>query len=221
MNKRARFTLLAVLIAVVVFVLIFAALSVGTPGKTNYKDEQRQAIGNNVVDSAISLVRDGDVVLRMGVGVYSQLIARINKTAKDFSHCGIVKLEDGYPFVYHSIGGEDNPDARLRRDSAGRFFDLQHNTAFAIVRYDLNSTQLKALDKAVEQIYLSHPRFDTKFDLSDTGKLYCTEFVAKALALATSDSGYIPMSIALGQRFIGIDNLYINNHAHMIWRVNF
>jgi len=172
----------------------------------------------HTIDSAISLLRSGNVVLRMGMGAQSQLLAQMNRGNKSYSHCGIVLVEKGYPFVYHCIGGEDNPDSRLRRDSATRFFSAAHNAAIAIVSYPIDTIKER---NVVQEFYHLRPRFDLQFDLATDDRLYCTEFVYKVLAKTTADTSYIPTTTVMGRRFIGTDNLYTNSHASLVWQVKF
>lgn len=171
-----------------------------------------------LVDTAVSLLQTGDVVLRMGTGAQSMLLSRLNKTDKRFSHCGLVVVENGYPFVYHCIGGEDNPDARLKRDSAKRFFSPRHNTALGIARYSVDTESEKGV---ILSYYNRRPRFDLNFDLATDDALYCTEFAWKVLTAAAGDTAFLPVSELNGRRYIGTDNLYINNHARLIWQVQF
>ena len=175
----------------------------------------------HIVDTAVSLLEPGYLVLRMGLGADSRLLAQMNRKDKSYSHCGIVLIENGYPFVYHSIGGENNPDERLRRDSAKFFFSPVYNTALAVVRYDFDSAELGELEKVVRAYYKLRPKFDMKFDLSTDDKLYCSEFVCKAVNKATRDTAYIGTTSVAGMRFVGIDNLFVNPHAHIIWQTTF
>jgi len=174
-----------------------------------------------VVDTAVSILRPGYLVLRMGLGADSRILAQMNRKDKSYSHCGIVMIEHGYPFVYHSIGGEDNPDERLRRDSAKFFFSPLHNTALAIIKYDLGSEQLGELKKVVHNYYQSRPKFDMKFDLKTDDALYCAEFVYKAVNKAAKDTNYIKTTSVSGYRFVGIDDLFVNAHAHLVWQAVF
>jgi hypothetical protein len=73
----------------------------------------------------------------------------------------------------------------------------------------------------VHAMYQQKPRFDTHFDLSSTDKLYCTEFVRNVLIAATTDTGYMPLSEAMGRKYVGTDNLYLNKHAAFVWQVKF
>lgn len=130
-------------------------------------------------------------------------------------------IENNYPFIYHSLGGEDNPDARLRRDSARHFFSPAHIAAFAIVSYPFTDTQQQALRQKVATIYNRHPKFDLQFDLNTDDKLYCTEFVYKAITTTLADTTYLPLTSVLGRTFVGTDNLFINDHAHLVWQVKY
>ena len=199
-----------------------------------HQHPQLKAIANNpivkgaadssnqhIVDSAVSLLKSGYIVLRMGLGADSRMLAQMNRKDKSYSHCGIVMVENGYPFVYHSIGGENNPDARLRRDSARFFFSPVYNMALAIVRYDLDSGKLDELGRVVRAYYRQRPKFDLKFDLRTDDKLYCSEFVYKAVNKAARDTAYIGTTSAAGLRFVGIDNLFVTPHAHIIWQTAF
>lgn len=174
-----------------------------------------------LVDSATHLLQTGDVVLRMGYGPHSLLLSRLNATDKRFSHCGIVLLEQGYPFVYHCVGGEENPNARLRRDSAARFFAPGSNSAIGIARYALSAHQLQQLISHVHHYYDLRPRFDLRFDLATDSLLYCTEFVYKVLSAAVADTAYIPLSYISGHPYVGTDNLYLNPHAALVWQVRY
>ena len=183
--------------------------------------QQARVWNKHAVDTAISLLRSGYVVLRLGEGAESYLLAQINRKDKSWSHCGIVMMEHGYPFVYHSIGGEDNPDQRLRRDSAGIFFSPQHNMGMALVHYNFNDTVVNELRDVVGRYYRQRPKFDMQFDLRTDDKIYCAEFVYKALNQATHDSAYIKTTKILGYTIVGTDDLFMNPHADIIWQTKF
>ena len=173
------------------------------------------------IDSVVGLLRTGNVVLRMGVGADSRIVAQMNQHDKAYSHCGIVMVEGGYPFVYHSIGGEDNPDARLRRDSACSFFSPRHNTGIAVIGYDHTAATVITLRQVVTTLYRQRPRFDMKFDLATDDQLYCSEFVYKAITRAVHDTGYLHTTYVLGHTIVGIDDLYLNSHARMVCAVRY
>ena len=174
-----------------------------------------------MTDSAVHTLRSGYVVLRMGLGADSKLLAGFNRHNKSYSHCGIVMVENGYPYVYHSIGGEDNPDERLRRDSAWFFFSPVYNSAIAVLKYDMDAAAVRRLDSVVRCWYRRKPLFDMKFDLATDDKLYCSEFVYKAICAAAEDSAYLPISFLGSKRYVAVDNLFLNSHAAFISQMKF
>ncbi len=172
-------------------------------------------------DSCVALLRSGDLVMRTGADVISYMLCQMNQEQKKYSHCGLVMIEHGYPFVYHSIGGEDNPNEKLRRDSANFFFSPANNLGFGIARYDADSTHLSMLGKVVRRLYKEGHRFDLKFDLSTDDRLYCAEFVYKAVDEAMGDTTYIRPITRKGFTFVGVDNLYCNSHARVICQIEY
>lgn len=174
-----------------------------------------------VVDSCVGLLKQGDVVVRKGNDVTSEMLCLMNATDKSYSHCGIVLIENGYPFVYHSIGGEDNPDARLRRDSANFWFSPANNLSFGIVRLDVPENKKDNLSGIVRRYYRQGKRFDIKFDLKSEDRFYCAEFIYKVVNRAIEDSAYLQPITLLGYTFIGIDNLYLNPHAGFVCQIRY
>lgn len=173
------------------------------------------------IDSAIRLLQPGDVVLRTGADATSVMLRQVNMRDKTYSHCGIVLIEDGYPFVYHSIGGEDNPDERLRRDSAVIFFSPVFNERLGIIRLPLNSRQINSLGRIVRGYFRAGVPFDMDFDLSTRDRFYCSEFVCRSIEQCIGDTAFFNRSQLLDKTFIGIDDLTDPCHAKLICNVGY
>ena len=58
-------------------------------------------------------------------------------------------------------------------------------------------------------------------DLKTEDKLYCAEFIYKAITRATSDPDYIKTTSVVGYRFVGIDDLFLSEHAKTVWQVRY
>ena len=174
-----------------------------------------------MIDSAITLLKNGDLVVRTGSDVTSYMLRQMNMQDKTYSHCGLVQVEDGYPFVYHSIGGEDNPDEVLRRDSASFFFSPRHNSGFGIMRYPLDAEKLTRLSGIVSGYYRQHKKFDMDFDLGTDDRFYCAEFVYKVINQTMADSNYLKPVTFKGFKFVAVDNLFRNEHASPVWQIEF
>jgi hypothetical protein len=170
---------------------------------------------------ARSLLQDGDLVLRTGNDFISLTLRQFSMQDKTYSHCGLVRITGGKIYVYHAIGGEDNPDARLRRDSFAAFCDPEHNLGFGVFRYRMTAGARQRLDSLVDLYYRERIPFDMKFDLSTDSSFYCAEFVYKVVERATRDPHYLPVSHIGSFTYEAIDNLFVNAHARPVYRAVF
>jgi hypothetical protein len=172
-------------------------------------------------DSCVRILKQGDIVFRKGNDATSDMLCLLNLTDKTYSHCGIIAIENGYPFVYHSIGGEDNPDAKLRRDSAGFWFTPANNNMVGIARTDMKDEEKNRTGELLRWFYKEKIKFDMKFDLRSDDRFYCAELVYKAIIQATGNKEYFKPVTAFGFRYIGIDNLYLNPHCKTVCQVRY
>lgn len=200
---------------------ICACTSKSKNASANGASSQQIIARLKTADSGVALLKSGDIVLRTGNDLTSYLLTLVNPWDKVYSHCGVVSVEQGYPFVYHAIGGEDNPDQRLRRDSAARWFSPTINLGFAILRFNFQDSTRNALIRIARKLYLERRLFDLSFDLKTEQRLYCTEFVCKALWRATKDSSRPKPYRLLGQTYLAPDVLYRQSNARFICRVQY
>ena len=206
------------LLAPLASVFLMAGISLRRERATAALISSNNSWNQRAIDSAIALLQPGDVVLRSGLGADSRIFAELNTKDKSYTHCGIVLMEGGRPMVYHCIGGEENPDQRMRREDAKTFFSAESNSSMAIVRY-AGSPSLRRLQQVVYDFYLARPKFDLKFDLASDDALYCSEFVYKSFLRAGAD--YIPTSGRLGRTYVAIDDLFMNSHARFVCRLTY
>jgi hypothetical protein len=204
----------------------FAVIKANEDPVADYVVRARQERINNpenkkLIDSAIGLLRTGDIVLRKGADITSYMLSEMNRLDKTFSHCGIVIIENGYPFIYHSIGGEDNPDQELKRDSALFWFSPANNLAAGVARHHFSSEQVEDLLAVVRKFYKEKRKFDMNFDLASNDRLYCAEFAYKAINQAMKDTNYIRPVSFNGYRYVGTDNLYLTRGGTLICRVQY
>jgi hypothetical protein len=178
-------------------------------------------VNEEIIRKGSALLKDGDLVLRTGNDFISLVLRRFSRVNKTYSHCGIVRKKNGKFFVYNAIGGEDNPDAKLRRESFEQFCDPAHNLGFGIFRYHLKEKELKRLDSIVDLFYNKKIPFDLKFNLQTDSSFYCAEFVYKALNLATGKPHYLPVSYIADFKYVAIDNLFLNKHTKKIYSAVF
>jgi hypothetical protein len=203
--------------------LIFAYVYPQPVAKDNTPNARRAALTWNQVhgDSAISLVRDGDLVLRSGSDAISALFRKVNTKDKSYSHAGVVFIENGYPFVYNCIGSASDPHALLKRDSLKAYIDPYNNLGYAIYRYPLSAGQINKLHTTVIQYFKERRTFDPYFDLHTDSSLYCTEFVYKAVIATTGDKKYFPITRASNFNFIAVDNLFSRKDIRLVCKIGY
>lgn len=173
------------------------------------------------VDSCSGLLRTGDLVVRRGDDMTSYMLSQLNSEDKTYSHCGFVVIEDEHTYVYHSIGGEDNPDQIMKRETATQWFSPANNLAIAVYRYDLADSLITQIVEQLHIYYGQKKMFDMDFDLATDDRLYCSEMIYKVVQAITGDDKYIKESTAYGRSFVGVDDLYLNPHTKLICQVRF
>lgn len=148
-------------------------------------------------------MRDGDVVLRGGAGLWSATFARLNTRDRRFSHAGVVvNTPDGWQ-VLHAQADDFGRHGRVRLDS---WADFAAAPALALLRADDPGVAARTA-RAAWAIHASDPAFDLDFDLSDASRVYCTELVWLALREALGADPLARKPLVRGRPAVLTDNL--------------
>lgn len=162
-------------------------------------------------------VKTGDLIMRTGNDFTSDVMRKLSLEDKTYSHCGIASLENDTLFVYHAMGGEWNPDKKIRRDPFILFCNPNENRGFGIFRYSLSDTQMVRFLSNITSYYQQGILFDMKFDLTTDDKMYCTEYIYKAL----DEIIPLPTTTINGITFVAPDNLYTISGCEPIKQIDF
>ncbi|MEQ1675694.1 MAG: YiiX/YebB-like N1pC/P60 family cysteine hydrolase [Chitinophagaceae bacterium] len=174
-----------------------------------------------VIDSAKTLLQNGDVIFRNGTDEVSRAARSMNRKDTSFSHCGLVFIENDTPFVYHALGGIYNPSQKLRRDPLDSFCTPAENNAFGIYRYSLKEGQEEKLRSVVRGSFNAGLKFDLFFNYQSDDVMYCSEFVFKSLnkSLGGALSKYVRLdTIPYG---VTTDDIFLNENCRLIKRQQF
>ncbi|HEY6506260.1 MAG TPA: YiiX/YebB-like N1pC/P60 family cysteine hydrolase [Chitinophagaceae bacterium] len=193
-----------------------------------------------MISEGETLLKEGDLVVRLNNDPVSRYIKNFSRQDKSYSHAGIVLFENGIPYIYHIVNGEENPGEKLRKDLLSSYCAPRKNRAFGIFRYDMNDKEIKKLKEVITGWYAKGIQFETAFNLKTDDKMYCSEMVMKALVKATrkrilietvkptaAEAGVLSVHLRLpfaytnSIRVVPIDNLYLNPSCHMIKEYNF
>ena len=129
------------------------------------------------------LLKNGDVILRSGIGIWSEAFRSRNTHDKRFSHVGIVCIDpDGACRVIHAEGDDITGQGKVFSDTLEHF--VGQSSSIGIGR--LHASDPDAMVKAAAT-FADCP-FDWKFDTDDDSAIYCTELVD--LALRKLDSNF-------------------------------
>jgi len=198
------------------------------------------ASSEDKIKEGVTLLREGDLVMRNSTELSSQIIREFCRKDKSYSHAGLVFFENGYPMVYHIVPGDENPDEKLTRDSLFAFTPPRRNTGFAIYRYQLHPQELADMRTIVHDWYNKGVKFDSLLNLEDDDRLYCSELVYKAVRYATKERialnvtqatipelhiyskyTHVPISEIKRNECVAMDNLYIDPSCSLIKKFTF
>ena len=183
--------------------------------------EQRYNRDLRTIVQAEKNVKQGDLILRTGRDFTSDIMRRVSTKDKTYSHCGLASFEHDTLFVYHAIGGEWNPDQKLRRDPFELFCNPYESKGFGIYRYQLNRNEQLQIVNLIRNSYIKGIMFDMQFNLDSNDRMYCSEFVYKTIERATGYEIKIPVDTFNSLKFVAVDNLFINPFCKEVKRVKF
>ena len=132
-----------------------------------------------------SLLRPGDLILRRGSSIASDLIVTVLQDGSGLSHCALVMANNGKEIsLLHSVnasfGGADG--VQVTQLAAFNRNSLPHS--LVVLRPLATAAELHAIETMAEN-FRDHPAaFDNDFDLSDRRSLYCSELMVSIFEAA-------------------------------------
>ena len=166
------------------------------------------------INASTQLLESGDIVVRMGKGVWSEYFAGISKHEKLYSHAGIVVKINSELFVAHEDADDLTGHGSASLVSYAEFVADSSRLAFYRVKASVikrNSIAQKALSLTVRSV-----PFDINFSLDTVDALYCTEFVWYSV-LSSAGLDIVPKkSSFMGKQYISVEDLYTSPHVSRV-----
>ncbi|MBC7936939.1 MAG: hypothetical protein H7Y86_16450 [Rhizobacter sp.] len=178
--------------------------------KDSVKQQQGIVNAHKQISATAKEIKTGDLVTRTGNDFTSESLRNLCKRDQTYSHCGIASIENDTLFIYHAMGGEWNPDEKLRRDPWNLFAEPYSNNGVGLFRFELPDTTIKVLIDVVQHFYSSELIFDMKFDLKTDDKMYCTEFIYKSYLKASKEKLQFNISRIEDFEFVGPDDIFLH-----------
>lgn len=134
-------------------------------------------------------LESGQLVLSEAPGAYSFMFGLGTETFFDFTHAGVLVMEDGKPYVYDMSGeytcgvifAERPSDAIKGRCRRTPFMEYARANAYVEVFDPPKGTDRKKIAAWVQRMYEEQPPFDPYWNWKDEEKLFCTQFVQQAI----------------------------------------
>lgn len=164
-------------------------------------------------------IQSGDLITRTGNDYTSLRLRSLNQRNQTYSHCGIASIENDSLFIYHAVGGEWNPDEKLRRDAFELFAEPHSNKGIGIFRFAIPDTTKINLIEVAKQQYSEGLKFDMDFDLKSDDRMYCAEFIYKSFIKASNNRIVFNTSKIGPFIFIGVDDIFLHPLCSMTQQI--
>ena len=207
-------------------IFFLAACNSSTPYRDLVVSEKDSIAHEAMVNRAFGQIKQcrqriqtGDLVTRTGNDFTSESLRSLNRRNTTYSHCGIASVEHDSIFIYHALGGEWNPDQKIRRDPLALFAEPYSNKRLGIFRFDITDSLKKNVLNTVHSYYSHGVMFDMDFDLVSDDHMYCAEFVYKCYDRGSRGLLRFPHSFIESFEFIGVDDLFLHPQCHMVTEI--
>lgn len=150
-------------------------------------------------------LRHGDLLFREGKTLASEMARKASTRDRRFSHVGIVFKEEKEFFVIHAIHDEHKGFHGVVRESLAGF--LADGNAFGAYRMNLEKSAVHEIAQRAKTLFEQKTPYDHNYDLTESEKLYCTEFIFHLFQGAALES-LVGRTEFLGKEVIAIDDIY-------------
>ena len=158
-------------------------------------------------DAFHGLLKDGDIICRLGDRFWSQIFKDFSIDDKRFSHIGIIRINNNRITVIHAEGTTKPGKDFVKEELLDDFLKVAITIGiYRMIDLDENKISSTAME------YIGVP-FDWKFDMGDASELYCTELLYIVLKRLKPTFEFNTAYIKeLGKDIIPIDSISNSEH---------
>lgn len=130
-------------------------------------------------DEELEIIQEGDIILRWGFGLVSDIIVKTLKEELSISHCAIVVNDSTEGFkVIHTISQSLSDFDGIQIQNLNTFVKNSNKNSILVVRFkDADELTGKLIaQKAIYYLKQKIP-FDHNFDLDNKDEFFCTELI--------------------------------------------
>ncbi len=167
-------------------------------GCNNTSQQEHSVSGKyyRLTTEELSLINDGDIILRQGQGLVSNLIMKTLNENFALSHVGIItKSNEGKLDVIHSVSSTLSDFDGIQVQDLSNFIKESVPNSVIVVRYNKGENKKETKNsisaQAQEFLDLKIP-FDHSFDFADTTKFFCSELIWRVFKEVYDDEIFPP-----------------------------
>lgn len=161
-------------------------------------------------------IQNGDIIYRLGNGLFSDFIKDMSHVEKRFSHVGIIykAAEQDSAFVIHAEADDYSGIGFVKKEPIDIF--LKNVRDWAIYRLTTKEVYQKKISDYAFQYHKMNIPFDTAFDETDSSSFYCSELVKHCVNNALSTELIKAKTVKNDKAFIAIDDTYLIDNITFI-----
>jgi len=172
-------------ILVVFFITIIsmaASLRLFLHAYENRSMQEQSFFSYTLTKEEINKIHDGDLILRHGYGLVSDLIVEQLGEKYDISHCAIVCKDDTNYSIIHSVSSTLSDVDGVQSQDLKSFIKDSHYNSVIVIRYKPQINKpLSAISKRAKDYLAKKIPFDNAFNIDDSSEFYCTELPWKII----------------------------------------
>jgi hypothetical protein len=169
-----------------IYKLLFYLIIITFFACSKHKDSPQKHDTLNPLE--IKYIKEGDIILRKGFGLVSNVIVNTLKEKYKISHCGLIVKKSNNFYVIHSVSKSISKYDGVQEEKLNTFINDCMPNSLIIVRPRTNTNDIKmAISKAKYFLNKKIP-FDNAFDSKDSSAFFCQELIYRAFNLNFSNT---------------------------------
>ncbi len=198
-------------------ILILSAAITAFLTTYEYRAEQVQKYSNyTFTDDEFRLLQDGDIILRHGYGLVSDIIVETLQEEYEISHCAIITIEGNRYRIIHSVSQSISDYDGVQDQALRPFINQSHKNSAIIVRFKSPYKDAGARISRRAKYYLDQQvPFDHSFDITDDKELYCSELIWKII-MDEFEIDIFPDRSPETKKYLNFDNFYNSEFFEVI-----
>jgi uncharacterized protein YycO len=214
--RKTFFSLAIILIAIFLFLLTY-----------DFRAEQEQIFSAYTISKEeYSLIRDGDIILRHGYGLVSDVIVETLKEDYQISHCAIITEDENDFRVIHTVSQSISDYDGVQDQKLKPFIYQSHKNSVIVVRFKWPDEDAGAKISNKARYYLDQKvPFDNSFNIHDDKEFYCSELIWRII-LEEFDVNIFPDMDETTRKYLNFSNFYnpdffeiiINHHDNRAFK---